>query len=104
MFTISPSAKDCPVKSWLDNAHPLLDFSRMVYLKLFIFWTHVYVWLSPIAVHLKLPQHCSLAVPQYKIKDSLKKKRTKSKEKKKTNKQNLVLLTHEGLLSSIKNS
>ena len=23
-------------------------------------WTHVYVWLSPFAVHLKLSQHCSL--------------------------------------------
>ena len=21
-------------------------------------WMHVYVWLSPFAVHLKLPQHC----------------------------------------------
>ena len=21
-------------------------------------WTHVYVWLSPFAVHLKLSQHC----------------------------------------------
>ena len=21
-------------------------------------WIHVYVWLSPFAVHLKLPQHC----------------------------------------------
>ena len=27
-------------------------------------WIHVY----PFAVHLKLPQHCSLAIPQYKIK------------------------------------
>ena len=23
-------------------------------------WMHVYVWLSPFAVHLKLSQHCSL--------------------------------------------
>ena len=23
-------------------------------------WMHVYVWLSPFAVHLKLPQRCSL--------------------------------------------
>ena len=22
-------------------------------------WIHVYVWLSPFTVHLKLPQHCS---------------------------------------------
>ena len=21
-------------------------------------WIHVYVWLNPFAVHLKLPQHC----------------------------------------------
>ena len=34
---------------------------------------HVYVWLSPFAVHLKLSQHCSSAIPQYNIK-SLKKK------------------------------
>ena len=25
-------------------------------------WIHVYVWLSPFAVHLKQPQHCSLAM------------------------------------------
>ena len=30
-------------------------------------WIHVYVWLSPSAVHLKLPQHCSSAIPQYKM-------------------------------------
>ena len=29
-------------------------------------WIHVYVWLSPFAVHLKLSQHCSSATPQYK--------------------------------------
>ena len=29
---------------------------------------HAYVWLSPFTVHLKLPQHCSSAIPQYKIK------------------------------------
>ena len=23
-------------------------------------WIHVYVWLSPFAIHLKLPQHCLL--------------------------------------------
>ena len=27
-------------------------------------WIHVYVWLSPFAVHLKLSQHYSLAMPQ----------------------------------------
>ena len=29
--------------------------------------THTYIRLSPFAVHLKLPQYCSLAIPQYKI-------------------------------------
>ena len=29
---------------------------------------HVYVWLSPFAVYLKLSQHCSSAMLQYKIK------------------------------------
>ena len=28
-------------------------------------WIHVYVWLSPFTVHLKLSQPCYLAVPQY---------------------------------------
>ena len=28
---------------------------------------HVYVWLSHFAVHLKLPQHCQLVIPQYKM-------------------------------------
>ena len=31
-------------------------------------WIHVHVWLSPFAVHLKLSQHCPLAILQYKIK------------------------------------
>ena len=31
-------------------------------------WVHVCVWLSPFAVHLKLSQHCSSAILQYKIK------------------------------------
>ena len=31
-------------------------------------WLPVYVRLSPFTVHLKLPQHCYLAIPQYKIK------------------------------------
>ena len=33
-------------------------------------WIHGYVWRSPFSVNLKLPQHCSLAIPQYKIKSS----------------------------------
>ena len=36
-------------------------------------WIHVSVRLSPSAVHLKLPQHCSSAIPQYKIKFKIKK-------------------------------
>ena len=31
-------------------------------------WIHGYVWQSPFAVLLKLPQHCQSAVLQYKIK------------------------------------
>ena len=31
-------------------------------------WKHVYVRLSLFTVHLKLPQHCQLAILQYKIK------------------------------------
>ena len=36
-------------------------------------WMHVSVWLSPLAVHLKLSQHCLSVIPQYKT-TSLKKK------------------------------
>jgi len=32
-------------------------------------WIHVYVWLNPFAVYQKLLQHCSLVIPQYKIKN-----------------------------------
>ena len=39
-------------------------------------WIHVHVGLSPLAVHLKLPQHCWLAVPQYKIKRLKKEKKS----------------------------
>ena len=31
-------------------------------------WIHVYVWVSPFAVHLKQSQHCYLAILQYTIK------------------------------------
>ena len=31
-------------------------------------WIHVYVWLSPFLVHLKLSQQCQSAIHQYKIK------------------------------------
>jgi len=38
-------------------------------------WVHVCVWLSPFAVHFKLPQRCSSAIPQYKVFLVLKKKK-----------------------------
>ena len=31
-------------------------------------WIDVYIWLTPFAVHMKLPEHCQSAIPQYKIK------------------------------------
>ena len=31
-------------------------------------WIHVYVYLSPFAGHLKLSQHCLLAIPQQQTK------------------------------------
>ena len=31
-------------------------------------WTHVYIWPSPLAIQLKLSQHCQSAIPQQKIK------------------------------------
>ena len=34
---------------------------------------HVFVWLSPFAVHLKLSQHCSLVILQHKAKSFFKK-------------------------------
>ena len=39
----------------------------------------VYVWLSPFAAHLKLPQHCQSTVPQYRIKSSQEKENKKEK-------------------------
>ena len=30
-------------------------------------WTHIYVWLTPYAVHLKLTQHYFTAMSQYEI-------------------------------------
>ena len=30
-------------------------------------WIHVFVWLSPFPVQLKLPQHCYLAIPEYEM-------------------------------------
>ena len=39
-------------------------------------WIHVYVWLSPFTVHLKLSQHYGSATPQYKIKSLKFRKKT----------------------------
>ena len=39
-------------------------------------WIHVYVWLNPFAVCLKLLQHCSLVIPLYKIKSFKKQKQS----------------------------
>ena len=44
----------CYVAAWMGR-----EFGRE--------WIRVYVWLSPFAVHLKLSQHCQLAILQYKI-------------------------------------
>ena len=38
-------------------------------------WAQVYVWLSPFTIHLKLSQHCSSAIRQYKIKSFFFKKK-----------------------------
>ena len=35
---------------------------------------HVYVWLSPFAVHLKLSQHCQLVILQHEIKSVVEEK------------------------------
>ena len=45
-------------------------------------WIHVYVWLSPFAVRLKLSQYCWSAVPKYKIKSSEKINKPKKKKAK----------------------
>ena len=42
-------------------------------------WIHIYVWLSPFSVHLRLSQHCSLAILQYKIKSLGKMKKQKER-------------------------
>ena len=38
-------------------------------------WIHVYVWLSPFTVHLKLSQYCQSHIPQNKINSFFKKKK-----------------------------
>jgi len=35
-------------------------------------WTRIYAWWSPFAIHLKLANHCSLAVLQYEMKSKQK--------------------------------
>ena len=42
-------------------------------------WRHVHVWLSPLAVHGKLSQHCLSAISQYKIKFKAEKQTTQKK-------------------------
>ena len=37
-------------------------------------WIHLYAWLHPFTVHMKLSQHCWLAISQYNIKSSKKEK------------------------------
>ena len=37
-------------------------------------WMHVYVWLSPFAIHLQLSQRCSASVLQYEVKSFKKRK------------------------------
>ena len=64
------NSAQCHVAAWKDG-----EFGRE--------WIHVYEWLSPFTVHLKLSQHCSLAIPQYKIK-SLKKKKKEMDQKMET--------------------
>ena len=54
-------------------------------------WTHVYVWLSPFAVHPKLSQRCSSATPQYEIKRFLK----KGKENRRPVSENCLLAWHK---------
>ena len=46
-------------------------------------WIHVYVGLSPFAVHKKLSQHCELVIRQYKIKSFKKKERAWPEDKEK---------------------
>ena len=50
-------------------------------------WIRVYVWLSPLAGHLRLAQHCESAIAQYRIKSlkTLKKKMAHIKNLKKKN-------------------
>jgi len=67
-------------------------------------WIHVCVWLSPFAIHLKLSQHRSLAIPQHKIKSSknIKNKtwllfELKAKRKKKSSPENTYLKTYSAI-------
>ena len=47
---------------------------------------HVYVWLSPFPVNLKLPQHCWVAIPQFQMFLVLKKIKIKNQKKQKKKK------------------
>ena len=47
-------------------------------------WIHIYVWLTPFAVHLKLTQYCLSAIPQYEVRSlKLNKKTGKENSQKK---------------------
>lgn len=57
--------------------------------------TCMYIWLSPLAIHLKLSWHCSSAISPYKIK-SLKKKDLKINKWKKMAKKGFLKKIYEG--------
>ena len=52
---------------------------------------HVYVWLNPFALHLKLTQHCKSTIHPYKIKSFLKCPLLLHKKKKKPNNKDLLI-------------
>ena len=56
--------KDLPYGTWNSAQHDMVAWLGGE----FGVSENVYVWLSPFTVHLKLSQHCSLVIPQYKIK------------------------------------
>ena len=63
--------------------------------------THTYIWLSPFAVHLKLPQYCSLAIPQYKIISLMLKKKKKTEFSSENNNENnfvIILYIYKKIL------
>ena len=65
---------------------------------------HIYVWLSPFTIHLKLSQHCYSAILQYKIKSFFLKKKKKAKCRTWSNNQPLVKQEVIGLYVHFQNS